>query len=64
MLDAKRSSAFGKAVRDAGVIMGKMSHVMAGPESVYHLSPPLILTEEQADTIGNAVVTGLRAIGN
>jgi taurine-pyruvate aminotransferase len=62
MLDAPRSAAFGRAVREAGVIMGKMSHAVRGPEAVYYLSPPLILTEEESDTIGNAVVTGLRAI--
>lgn len=64
MLDAERSGAFGRAVRGAGVLMGKMSHVMQGPESVYFLAPPLILTEEQADSIGSAVLTGLRAISN
>jgi len=61
-LDAARTGAFGKALRQAGVITGKMSHVMAGSEPVFTLSPPLILTAEQADKICAAFVSALRVI--
>ncbi len=61
-LDGPRTAAFGKALRSAGVITGKMSHVMAGSEPVFTLSPPLILTSEQADKIAAAFVTALREI--
>lgn len=61
-LDAERTGAFGKALRSAGVITGKMSHVNAGSEPVFTLSPPLILKAEQADKIASAFVTALREI--
>lgn len=61
-LDAARTGAFGKALRAAGVITGKQSHVTSGSEPVFVLSPPLILTSEQADKIAGAFVTALRAI--
>ena len=61
-LDAKRTGAFGKALRAAGIITGKKSHVSAGSEPVFVLSPPLILSAEQADKIAGAFVTALRAI--
>ncbi|MCE2434921.1 MAG: aminotransferase class III-fold pyridoxal phosphate-dependent enzyme, partial [Candidatus Latescibacteria bacterium] len=61
-LDGERTKKFGGALRDAGVITGKMSHVMVGSEPVFTLAPPLILTEEQADRIAGAFVTALRAI--
>ncbi len=61
-LDGERTKKFGRALRDAGVITGKMSHVMAGSEPVFTLSPPLILTPEQADQIAGAFVTALRSI--
>ena len=61
-LDAARTGAFGKALRNAGVITGKMSHVRPGSEPVFTLSPPLILKAEQADKVAAAFVTALRAI--
>ncbi len=61
-LDGERTQKFGGALRDAGVITGKMSHVMVGSEPVFTLAPSLILTEEQADRIAGAFVTALRAI--
>ena len=61
-LDSERTKKFGNALRNAGVITGKMSHVMAGSEPVFTLSPPLILTHEQADRIASAFVTALRSI--
>ena len=61
-LDVHRTGRFGKALRDAGVITGKMSHVREGSEPVFTLSPPLILKEEQADRIAGGFVTALREI--
>ena len=61
-LDSTRTGTFAAALKSAGVITGKMSHVMAGSEPVFTLSPPLILTEEQADRIASAFVTALRSI--
>ncbi|HCK08320.1 MAG: aspartate aminotransferase family protein [Gemmatimonadetes bacterium] len=61
-LDAARTGAFGKALRNAGVITGKMSHVRPGSEPVFTMSPPLILKAEQADKVAAAFVTALRAI--
>ena len=37
-----------------------MSHVMAGPESVFYLAPPLILSQEEADRIVAAFEAGLK----
>jgi taurine-pyruvate aminotransferase len=59
MLDAERTGKVGAGIREAGVIVGKMSHVMTGPESVFFLSPPLILTREEADRIVAAFRSGL-----
>jgi adenosylmethionine-8-amino-7-oxononanoate aminotransferase len=61
-LDGDRTGRFGKALRAAGVITGKMSHVREGSEPVFTMSPPLILKEEQADRIAGAFVTALREI--
>ena len=51
MLDAERTGRVQAGIREEGVIVGRMSHVMAGPESILCLSPPLILTVEEADRI-------------
>ena len=61
-LDADRTKRFGRALRDAGVIAGKMSHVSAGSEPVFLVAPPLILKEEQADRIAGAFATAFRAL--
>jgi adenosylmethionine-8-amino-7-oxononanoate aminotransferase len=61
-LDGERTDKFGKALRSAGVITGKMSHVRAGSEPVFTVAPPLILKAEQADRIAGAFVTALREI--
>jgi adenosylmethionine-8-amino-7-oxononanoate aminotransferase len=61
-LDAARTAQVVAGIREAGVIVGKMSHVMAGPESILFLSPPLVLTMEEADRIVDAVDQGLRRI--
>ena len=62
MLDAKRAARVQGGIRDEGVLVGRMSHAMAGPESVFCLSPPLILTESEADRIVEAFRTALKAL--
>ena len=62
MLDSARTAQVGAGIREAGVIVGKMSHVMAGPESIFFLSPPLVLTKEEADRIVAAFRSGLMRI--
>jgi 4-aminobutyrate aminotransferase len=61
-LDAARTAKVTARIREAGVIVGKMSHVMAGPESILFLSPPLVLTAAEADRIVAAIQQGLSGI--
>lgn len=61
-LDIDRARRFGEALKNAGVIAGKMRHVCAGAEPVFMVAPPLILIEEQADQIAEAFATGISAI--
>ena len=58
-LDVERTAKVQAGIRESGVIVGKMSHVMAGTESIFYLSPPLILTEAEADRIVDAIGAGL-----
>ncbi len=62
MLDSERAAKVQAGIRQAGVIVGRMSHVMDGPESVFFVSPPLIITPDQADQIAAAFAAGLDAI--
>jgi taurine-pyruvate aminotransferase len=50
------------AIVDAGVLVGRMSHVLPGPESIFYLSPPLIITEADADRIVGAMRKALEAV--
>ena len=61
-LDAERTGLAQAQIRGAGVLVGRMSHVLAGEESVFFLSPPLILTEAEADRIVEAFRAGLGRI--
>ena len=63
LLNAGATAAVKSAIRDAGLLVGQMSHVIPAPESVLYLAPPLILTKEQADTIVEAVAVGLGTAG-
>lgn len=47
---------------EAGVLVGRMSHVLPGPESIFYLSPPLIITERDADRIVDAMRLALAAV--
>ena len=62
MLDSERTAKVQAGIKGAGVIVGRMSHVMAGSESTFFISPPLILTEAEADRIAQAFRTGLVGI--
>ena len=54
LLDAGRAAQVQGRIREQGILTGRMSHVMPGPESVLFLSPPLILTTAEADRIVTA----------
>lgn len=50
------------AIKDAGVIVGRNVETVPGLSNVLILSPPLILSREEADLIAGAVETGLNAV--
>ena len=62
MLDGERMAQVHARIREEGVLVGRMSHVMAGPESLFFLSPPLILTEAEADRVVEAFRVGLASV--
>jgi adenosylmethionine-8-amino-7-oxononanoate aminotransferase len=62
LLDVERTSRVKSRIREEGVLIGGMSHAISGPESVLILSPPLILTESEADQIIDAFRAGLAAV--
>lgn len=49
-------------IREAGVLVARNNDSVAGFCNVVLLSPPLILTREQADAIVAAVETGLAQV--
>ena len=62
LLDAERAAQVQGRIKSEGVLTGKMSHAVPGPESVLFLSPPLILTTEEADQIVTAFRIALEAM--
>ena len=62
LLDAERTAQVQARIRDEGVLVGRMSHAMPGPESMFFLSPPLILSSDEADQIVAAFAAGLASI--
>ena len=62
MLDAARRDRVEAGIRQAGVLVGRMSHAMPGPESVFYIAPPLILTTADADRIAEAFRAGLAGV--
>ena len=52
-----------RAIRDEGVIVGRNNDTVPGLGNVLTISPPLILTQQEADIIVSAVVTGLERMG-
>lgn len=51
-----------RAIREAGVIVGRNNDTVPGLCNVLTISPPLTLTQAEADTIIAAVKTGLSAL--
>ena len=62
LLEAERAGRVKAALLREGVIVGSMSHAILGPESLLYVSPPLILTRDQADRIVAAFQVALQAI--
>ena len=62
MLDAPRAARVQQQMKRDGLLLGRMSHVMAGPESVFFVAPPLILSPAEADEIVAIVGAGLKSI--
>ena len=60
-LDGERLDKVQAGIKESGVLVGRMSHVMS-PESSFFLSPSLILTESEADQIVAAFRNGLMKI--
>ena len=62
-LDAERVGMVQAGIKEKGVLVGRMSHVLSpGPEHLLFLAPPLILTEQEADQIVGAFRNGLMKI--
>jgi adenosylmethionine-8-amino-7-oxononanoate aminotransferase len=53
-----------RAIRDQGVIIGRNNDTVPGLGNVLTLSPPLILTEQEADIIVSAVRAGMGGAGS
>jgi 4-aminobutyrate aminotransferase-like enzyme len=51
-----------RAIREAGVIVGRNNDTVPGLCNVLTISPPLTLTQAEADTIIAAVKTGLSSL--
>ena len=62
MLDAPSTAQAQRKMKEEGLLLGRMSHAMAGPEPIFFVAPPLILTKEEADEIATIVESGLRSI--
>ena len=60
-LNEKTTAKIKTTIRDAGVLIGQMSHVTSPPESTLFLAPPLVITNDEADQIINAVTAGIHA---
>ena len=58
-LDGQRFGQVKGRIREEGVLVGGMSHCLPGPESMLFLSPPLVLTEPEADKIISAFEAAL-----
>ena len=60
-LNEKSTAKIKTTIRNAGVLIGQMSHVTSPPESTLFLAPPLVITKDEADQIINAVTAGMHA---
>lgn len=61
LLDAAATNRIKGSLREQGIIVGQMSHVLQAPESILFLSPPLVLTEAEATRIADAFRVALAA---
>ena len=61
-LDVERTSLVKNGIKEAGVLVGSMSHVVTSGESVFFLSPPLVLSKPEADKIVQAFEFGLSQV--
>jgi adenosylmethionine-8-amino-7-oxononanoate aminotransferase len=61
-LDTARTAAAQARVKEEGVLIGRLSHVLQGPENLLFLSPPLILTKAEADRIVAAIQVGVESL--
>ena len=62
MLDAPRAALVQERMKEEGMLVGRMSRAMTGPESVFLVAPPLVLTEAEADSIVEIFRLGLASI--
>ena len=62
MLDARRAAQVQDKMKEEGMLVGRMSHAMVGPESVFLVAPPLVLTAAEADRIVEIFRLGLASI--
>ncbi len=62
MLDADRAARVQQKMKENGLLLGRMSHAIAGPEPVFFVAPPLILNRDEADEIAIIVASGLSAL--
>ena len=61
LLGVAETNAIKASLKEQGVLVGQMSHVLQTPESILFLSPPLVLTEAEAQRIVDAFAVALAA---
>ena len=61
LLSVDQTHAIKASLKQQGVLVGQMSHVLQAPESILFLAPPLILTEQEAQRIVDAFAVALKA---
>ncbi len=61
LLGVAETNAIKVSLKEQGVLVGQMSHVLQTPESILFLSPPLVLTEAEAQRIVDAFAVALAA---
>ncbi|SVD85543.1 uncharacterized protein METZ01_LOCUS438397 [marine metagenome] len=61
LLGVAETNAIKASLKEQGVLVGQMSHVLQAPESILFLSPPLVLTEAEAQRIVDAFAVALAA---
>ena len=59
-LDTARTNSVVGAMKEQGILIGKIGHALDDPENIVFLAPPLTTTIEEADTIAEALQDVLR----